>query len=155
MKRHVVIYGLCAGVLITALKLVEYRFLVVEHSLEIYGGVIAAVFAGIGIWLGVKLMGTKQTIVVREVREVPVPVPVIATQPFTLNEKKADELRLTPRELEILALIASGMSNREIAGKLFVSENTVKTHSSHLFDKLGVKRRTQAVQTGKEFGLIP
>jgi ATP/maltotriose-dependent transcriptional regulator MalT len=72
-----------------------------------------------------------------------------------LNEGKLRELSITPRELEILELIAAGLSNREIAEKLFVSENTVKTHSSRLFDKLSAKRRTQAVQLGKEFGLIP
>jgi ATP/maltotriose-dependent transcriptional regulator MalT len=76
-------------------------------------------------------------------------------QPFALNEKKRDELSITPRELEILELVAAGMSNREIANRLHVSENTVKTHCSRAFDKLGAKRRTQAVQLGKEFGLIP
>ena len=75
--------------------------------------------------------------------------------PFVLNESKLTELGVTPRELEILGLIAQGLSNREIAEKLFVSENTVKTHSSRLFDKLSAKRRTQAVQIGKEFGLLP
>ncbi|MEP6635082.1 MAG: response regulator transcription factor, partial [Acidobacteriota bacterium] len=80
---------------------------------------------------------------------------VAVAAPFALNEGKLRELGLTPRELEILELIANGMSNREIAEKLFVSENTVKTHSSRLFDKLSAKRRTQAVQIGKELGLIP
>ena len=82
-------------------------------------------------------------------------VPIPAGQPFAVNSKRLEELQITPRELEILELIAKGMSNREIAEKLFVSENTVKTHSSRVFDKLGAKRRTQAVQLGKEFGLIP
>jgi ATP/maltotriose-dependent transcriptional regulator MalT len=76
-------------------------------------------------------------------------------QPFLPDEKRREDLRITPRELEILNLIAKGMSNREIAGRLFVSENTVKTHSSRVFEKLGAKRRTQAVQLGKEFGLLP
>ena len=71
------------------------------------------------------------------------------------NESRKSELGITPRELEILELIAQGLSNREIAGKLYVSENTIKTHCSHVFDKLGAKRRTQAVQLGKEFGLLP
>jgi ATP/maltotriose-dependent transcriptional regulator MalT len=74
---------------------------------------------------------------------------------FTLNEAKVADLGITPRELEILDLIAKGLSNRGIAERLFVSENTVKTHSSRLFDKLSAKRRTQAVQIGKELGLIP
>ena len=130
-----------------ALKVIEYRFLVVEHSIEIYGGLIAAVFAGVGIWLGLKLTKKKETVVVREV-----PVPA---QPFSVNQTRLEEFGLTPREHEILELIANGLSNREIAAKLFVSENTVKTHSSRLFDKLSAKRRTQAVQIGKEMGLIP
>jgi len=77
------------------------------------------------------------------------------TNPSRSTEKRRQELGITPRELEILELLAAGMSNREIAGKLYVSENTVKTHCSRAFDKLGAKRRTQAVQLGKEFGLIP
>ncbi len=148
MKRHVLIYGLIGGILIAVLKLTEYRFLVIEHSIEIYGGLIAATFAGLGIWLGLRLTGRQQRIVVRE-------VPVPAGAPFIPDERKREDLGITRRELEILELIAQGLSNREIAGKLFVSENTVKTHSSRVFDKLGARRRTQAVQLGKEFGLLP
>jgi two-component system, NarL family, response regulator LiaR len=156
MKRQVVIYGLVGGVLIALLKWMEYRYMVVEHSVEIYGGLIAAMFAILGIWLGLKL--TKKKTVVKEkivVKEVPVLIPAAVAQAFVLNEKKREDLSITRRELEILELIAQGMSNREIAEKLFVSENTVKTHSSRVFDKLGAKRRTQAVQLGKEFGLLP
>jgi DNA-binding CsgD family transcriptional regulator len=148
VKKHILIYGLLGGVLIAVLKLVEYRFLVVEHSIEIYGGLIALLFAGVGVWLGLKLTRTKEVVVFKEVM-------VSAAPPFALNAARLRELGVTPREREILELIANGMSNREIAQKLFVSENTVKTHSSRLFDKLGAKRRTQAVQLGKEFGLIP
>jgi DNA-binding CsgD family transcriptional regulator len=145
---HTLIYGLCGGILIVVLRLVEFRFLVIEHSIEIYGGLIAAIFAGLGIWLGLKLTKKQEVVVVKEV-----PVPI--TQPFTLNEERLKDLGITRRELEILGLIAQGLSNREIADKLFVSENTVKTHSSRLFDKLSARRRTQAVQIGKEMGLIP
>jgi DNA-binding CsgD family transcriptional regulator len=148
--RHIILFGLAGGILITLLKWTEYRFLVVEHSIEIYGGLTAATFAAFGIWLGLRL--TRKQIVLKEVR---VAVPVPAGQPFAVNSEKLEKLEITPRELEILELIAKGMSNREIAEKLFVSENTVKTHSSRVFDKLGAKRRTQAVQLGKEFGLIP
>ena len=147
MKKHILIYGLCGGLLIMALKLIEYRFLIVEHSIEIYGGLIAAVFAGVGIWLGLKLTKKKETVVVREV--------LVPAQPFSVNQIRLQELGITRREHEILELIANGLSNREIADKLSVSENTVKTHSSRLFDKLSAKRRTQAVQIGKELGLIP
>ena len=148
MKRHVLIYGLLGGVLITALKWTEYRFLVLEHSIEIYGGLIAATFAGLGIWLGIRLTASRQTVVVKQVL-------VPAGKPFCLDNNKREDLGITPRELEILELIARGLSNREIAEKIYVSENTVKTHSSRVFDKLGAKRRTQAVQLGKEFGLLP
>jgi DNA-binding CsgD family transcriptional regulator len=151
MKKLVIyalIYGACGGLLIVALKLIEYRFLVLEHSIEIYGGLIALIFAAAGIWLGLKITRKEQVIVEREVR-----VPVAAT--FVLNEAQLQQLAITKRELEILGLIAQGLSNREIAEKLFVSENTVKTHSSRLFDKLNARRRTQAVQKGKELGLIP
>jgi DNA-binding CsgD family transcriptional regulator len=148
MKRHILIYGLVGGVLIALLKWSEYRFLVLEHSMEVYGGLIAATFAVLGIWLGVKLTGKQKEIIVKE-------VPVAAGQPFVPDERKREDLSITPREMEILQLIAKGMSNREIADKLFVSENTVKTHSSRVFDKLGARRRTQAVQLGKEFGLLP
>lgn len=146
MKKHILIYGLCGGLLIAVLRVIEYRFLVVEHSLEIYGGLIALLFAGVGIWLGLKLTRKKEILVYKE---------VAVSAPFALNQGKLRELGITRRELEILDLIANGLSNREIAEKLFVSENTVKTHSSRLFDKLSAKRRTQAVQIGKELGLIP
>ena len=152
VKKQILIYGLlyglCGGVLIVALRLIEYRFLVVEHSVEIYGGLIALLFAALGIWLGLKLTRKQEVVVVKEVL-------VTVSAPFALNEGRLRELGITRRELEILELISKGMSNREIAEKLFVSENTVKTHSSRLFDKLSAKRRTQAVQMGKEMGLIP
>jgi DNA-binding CsgD family transcriptional regulator len=143
-------------VLVAALKLVEYRFLIVEHSLEIYGGVVALLFSAVGIWLGLKLTRTRETIVVREV-EVPVrvEVPVPVGAPFARNEARLAQLGITPRELEILEAMAAGHSNREIAERLFVSENTVKTHAARVFDKLAARRRTQAVQRAKEAGLIP
>jgi ATP/maltotriose-dependent transcriptional regulator MalT len=150
-RRHVLIYGLIGGVLVTLLKWTEYRFLIIEHSIEIYGGLTAATFALLGIWLGLRLTGTRQRI---DVKESVVPVRERSAS-FVLDEGKRDDLGITRRELEILELVAEGMSNREIAGKLYVSENTVKTHCSRVFDKLGAKRRTQAVQFGKEFGLLP
>jgi len=148
MKRHILIYGLVGGLLIILLKVLEYRFLVIEHSIEIYGALIAALFAGVGVWLGLRLTRNKEKVVIKE-------VPIAVPERFTLNQSRLQELGITPRELEILELIARGLSNREIAEQLFVSENTVKTHSGRLFDKLSARRRTQAVQLGKEFGLIP
>jgi DNA-binding CsgD family transcriptional regulator len=150
MKRHVLIYGIVGGLLITVLQWTQYRFVVIEHSIEIYGGLVAVTFAGVGIWLGLKLNGKRETVVVKEVS---VAVPV--GEGFVPDEKKREDLGITRREFEILELIAQGMSNREIAEKLFVSENTVKTHSSRVLGKLGARRRTQAVQLGKELGLLP
>ena len=147
MKRHLLMLGLVGGVLIAVLKWMEFRFLVVEHSVELYGGLVAAVFAGLGIWLGLKM--TRERVVIKEIL-VPAAAPV-----FVPNESRRGDLGITRREMEILGLVAEGMSNREIADKLFVSENTVKTHCSRAFDKLGAKRRTQAVQLSKEFGLLP
>jgi DNA-binding CsgD family transcriptional regulator len=140
MRKHVLVFGVLAGVLIAVLTLIQYRWLVVEHSIEIYGGLVAAVFAGLGIWLGNK--HTRRRV-------------LVPAHPFVRDERKVEALGLTPRELEILELIAQGLSNKEIAERVFVSENTVKTHSSHVFDKLGARRRTQAVQLGKELRLIP
>lgn len=150
MKRHILIYGLVGGLLITVLQWTQYRFIVIEHSLEIYGGLTAVTFAALGIWLGLKLTGKRETVVVKEV-----PVAAPADLSFVPDEKKREDLGITRREFEILELIAQGMSNREIAEKLFVSENTVKTHSSRVLGKLGARRRTQAVQLGKELGLLP
>ncbi len=146
MKKTVLIYGLLGGVLIAALKAIEYRFLVLEHSLEIFGGLVALIFSTLGIWLGLRL--TRGKVVVRE-------IPVRTNEPFVRNETKAAELGITPRELEILQAMADGLSNREIGERLFVSENTVKTHAGRLFSKLSAQRRTQAVQLAKEAGLIP
>jgi NarL family two-component system response regulator LiaR len=148
VRRHVLLYGLLGGVLIAGLKLVEYRYLVVAYSVEIYGGIVAAVFSGVGIWLGLRLTKNTETVVVREVL---VPAPV----DFVRDQARLEALAITPRELEVLELIAAGLSNKEIAERVFVSENTVKTHLSRVFDKLGARRRTQAVQLGKELRLIP
>lgn len=146
--RTVLVYGAIAGALIAALKAAEYRFLVVEHALEIYGGIVALLFAALGIWLGLKLTRPKETIVLKEI-----PVPVSGR--FVVNTARQEQLGITKRELQILELIAAGLSTKEIAAKLFVSENTVKTHSSRVLDKLQAKRRTQAVQLAKAAGLIP
>lgn len=148
MRKHVLLYGLLGGVLIAGLKLIEYRWIVVEYSVEIYGALVAAIFAGFGIWLGRRLTGRAEKVVVKEVM-------VEAPVAFVRDQARVDTLGLTPRELEILELIAAGLSNREIAERVHISENTVKTHSSRVFDKLGARRRTQAVQLGKDLRLIP
>ena len=175
MKRHVLIFGLVGGLLIATLRYTEYRFVIIEHSVELYGALVAILFATFGIWLGLRITRSRQTI--REtvvVREVLVPAetppersgaeskdllsgsgPLGKHAPFAPNTARQQTLGITARELEILTLVARGFSNREIAASLFVSENTVKTHCARAFDKLGAARRTQAVQRGKELGLLP
>jgi DNA-binding CsgD family transcriptional regulator len=147
-------YGSCLGVLIALLHFSEYRFLVVDSSPGTYAGIVAVLFAAVGIAVGVGLRRRRTAVIVREV-PVPVTVEVPVAGPFVRDDARLAALGITPRELEILGLIAAGLSNREIGERLFVSENTVKTHSSRLLDKLGAKRRTQAVQIAKEARLIP
>jgi DNA-binding CsgD family transcriptional regulator len=153
LLSHVLLLGLVGGVLVAVLRWSEYQFLVIQHSFEIYGALVAIIFAAFGIWLGNRLNKPREKIILREVLVPSAPAPPPA--PFTVDQPQLEALGITPRELEILSLIAQGLSNREIAGRLFVSENTVKTHCSRAFDKLGARRRTQAVQLGKQLGLIP
>jgi two-component system, NarL family, response regulator LiaR len=141
--RRVAGYGLAGGLGIVLLKFLEYQYFVRAYPIEIYVGLIALIFTAVGIYVGLKLTRHKEVVVVREARE------------FSLDTAKLKELGITPREHEILGLIAEGLSNREIGERLFVSENTVKTHSSRLFEKMSVNRRVQAIQKGKELGLIP
>jgi DNA-binding CsgD family transcriptional regulator len=165
MKRHVLIFGLVGGLLIAILQYTEYRFVIIEHSVELYSALVAILFAAFGIWLGLRITRSRVTIreTVREtvvVKEVLVPAEAPAplapnSVPFAPDAARQQALGVTARELEILALVARGFSNREIATQLFVSENTVKTHCARAFDKLGAARRTQAVQRGKELGLLP
>jgi DNA-binding CsgD family transcriptional regulator len=158
MKRHVLIFGLVGGLLIAALQYTEYRFVVIEHSVELYSALVAILFAAFGIWLGLRITRShetiRETVVVKEVL-VPAEAPTPNTEPFAPNAAQQQTLGITARELEILTLVARGLSNREIATQLFVSENTVKTHCARAFDKLGAARRTQAVLRGKELGLLP
>src|SRR3984957_8237045 len=156
MKRHVLIFGLVGGLLIATLHYTEYRFVLIEHSVELYSALVAILFSTFGIWLRLRITRGRETI--REtvvVREVLAPAEAPALEPFAPNKAHQQTLGITARELEILTLIARGLSNREIATQLSVSENTVKTHCSRAFDKLGAARRTQAVLRGKELGLLP
>ena len=150
MKRHVLIFGLVGGLLIFTLQFTQYRFVVIQHSVELYSALVAILFATFGIWLGLRITRRRETIVVKEVL-----VRTSSAEPFAPNTARQQSLGITARELEILTLVARGLSNREIATQLFVSENTVKTHCARAFSKLGAERRTQAVQRGKELGLLP
>jgi two-component system, NarL family, response regulator LiaR len=147
MRKQVLIFGLVGGVLITLLQLTEFHFIVLEHSVAIYGVLIAILFAGAGIWFGTRLLAPRERIV-----EIPIPIDP-ASDP-ALDDSARERLGITPREMEVLQLVARGLSNREIGETLFVSENTVKTHCSRAFDKLGARRRTEAVKRSKELGLL-
>jgi NarL family two-component system response regulator LiaR len=123
MKRHVLIFGVVGGLLIAILQYTEYRFVVIEHSVELYGALVAILFSAFGIWLGLRI--TRK------------------------GEASGQAVRETVRETVVVKEVLV-----PVAGELFVSENTVKTHCARAFDKLGAARRTQAVQRGKELGLL-
>lgn len=140
MIRTVTLYGVALAIIVALLRYFEYRFLIRDLSLEFYLGLVAAVFTGLGIWMGPRLMRRKI---------------VVVSPAFVLDSAMLDKLGISKREHEVLELMALGHSNQEIAEKLFVSVNTVKTHMGNLFLKLEVNRRTQAVQKAKELRLIP
>ncbi|HEV8239116.1 MAG TPA: response regulator transcription factor [Thermoanaerobaculia bacterium] len=153
--RRIIAYGLLGGVLVALLKVIEYEHFVHTYPGEIYGGLVAVVFVVLGIWLGQRWRRSHEVVV----REVPVEVPAAGAAapggPFAADLSQLERLGITQREYEILRLIAEGLSNREIGERAFIAENTVKTHSSRLFDKLGVSRRVQAVQRARELRLLP
>jgi DNA-binding CsgD family transcriptional regulator len=158
--KRILLYSIVGGILITLLKLIEYQYFVRTYPAEVYGGLLAVIFTVVGIYLGLKWTRTKEVVVVKEIRvreEVIVreEVPVRQGGPFVLNTEALQRLGITPREHEILGLIAQGLTNREIGEKLFVSENTVKTHSTRVFEKLSVNRRVQAIEAARKLGLIP
>lgn len=140
MRKTILIYGVALAVLTALLKFIEYRFLISDFSLEFYLGTVAVFFTGLGIWAGLKLTRRKV---------------VIVTPDFKLNEQEMQRSGISAREYEVLELMAQGLSNKEIADQLFVSANTVKTHSSNLFSKLAVRRRTEAIRRAKELRLLP
>jgi DNA-binding CsgD family transcriptional regulator len=146
-NKQNIIYGLALAALLLLLKWLEWRFLILDHAVEVYAGSIAVVFTALGIWLAVKLITPKVKTIVIE-RE------VFAGPEFVFNRQEATKLRLSTRELEVLQLMADGLSNQQIAERLFVSLNTIKTHSSNLFLKLEVERRTQAVEKAKRLRLV-
>jgi two-component system, NarL family, response regulator LiaR len=148
------LFGGVGGVLIVVLRVIEYRWLVLHRSLELYGGLVALLFAGVGLWLGQRLRPVADaSAVTANVRTEAAPA-AAPIEPFSPDPVAVARSGLTPRELNILALIAAGLSTREIAARVGVSENTVKTHSSRIYAKLDVNRRTQAVQVARERRLI-
>ncbi|MHC4145199.1 MAG: response regulator transcription factor [Planctomycetota bacterium] len=140
MRRTILLYGVALAALTGILKFIEYRFFVRDLSLEFYLGLVAVLFTSLGIWAGLRLTRRKA---------------IPSDADFKLDDLKLQRLGITNREYEVLALIAQGLSNREIADKLFVSLNTVKSHSSNLFLKLDARSRTQAVVRAKEHRILP
>jgi DNA-binding NarL/FixJ family response regulator len=135
--RTILVYGaiLAAGTFV--LEWLQFRLLVRAHAFEAYVALVAAAFLGLGVWVGAKLF-----------RRAP------ATR-FVPNTRAQETLGISSRELEVLALLAAGRSNKEIARRLEVSPNTVKTHVMKLFAKLEASRRTEAIQRARELGMIP
>ena len=135
--RVVVLYALALGALATLLSWLEYRYLARAFSFEIYLALIAAGSIGLGAWLGRKL------------------TPRRAAGPFERNAAAVRSLGLCPREIDVLERLAAGESNKEIARRLGISPNTVKTHLARVFEKLGVQRRVQAIEQARLLALIP
>jgi NarL family two-component system response regulator LiaR len=150
-NKLVILYGASLACILLLLKWLEFRFVIMDHAFEVYIGAIALIFTSLGIWLAIKLTRPKiKTIVVE--KEVYL---TNAAGDFKLNENVLVQLGISKRELEVLELMSQGLSNQEIAARIYVSLNTVKTHSSRLFEKLEVSRRTQAIEKAKRLGLIP
>lgn len=140
MRRTIIIYGIAMAVLIGLLKFVEYKFIIRDIPLEFYIGVVAVLFTLIGIWAGLRL--TRPRI-------------VEISGPFDRNEANLKNTGISKREFEVLELIAAGLSNQDIADRLFVSNSTVKTHVSNVLAKLDASRRTEAIAKAKEMRIIP
>lgn len=152
--RNIIFFAAAMAGLLVLLQWMQYRLLVIDHSVEIYVAGIAIIFTILGIWLARRLSTPKkepvrETIVVE--KEVPV---YVAAADFHANETMIRSLGISEREIQVLELMAGGATNQQIADALFVSVNTVKTHSSRLFEKLDVQRRTQAVEKAKRLGII-
>ena len=137
MKKTIVLYGLVIAVAAILLEWIEYQYTVRFFSTEIYIVLIATLFTLLGIWVGQRLTRTPEP------------------DAFRKNEKALSYLGISDREYEVLTLLAEGHSNKEIGERLFVSQNTIKTHLSRIYEKLEVSRRTQAVQKARELQLIP
>ncbi len=135
MQKRIWLFGFGLGALLFGLKYLEYRFLVKQISIELLMGIIAVFFTLLGIWFS-RNWQKKQV------------------QKKWSSEEIQQHFGISDREMDVLHGIDEGLSNQEIAAKLFLSENTIKTHSSNLFQKLAVNRRTQAISKARKVGLI-
>lgn len=142
-------YGASLALLLFLLKWLESRLILINSRLDIYIGSIAVIFTALGIWLALKLLKPKVETIIIE-KEI-----YLEREHFEPDQNQSENIGISKRELEVLQLMSQGLSNQEIAGQLFVSLSTVKTHSSKIFEKLDVKRRTQAIETAKRLKIIP
>ena len=149
-NKQIIIYGIALAVLLFLLKWLETRYILLDQQLDIYLGIVAVLFTALGIWLALKIRRPKVETIIIEKKVV-----LTSGPDFILNEDELRRLNLSKRELEVLQLMADGLSNQEIAERLFVSLNTIKTHSAQIFEKMEVKRRTQAVDMAKRLSIIP
>jgi DNA-binding CsgD family transcriptional regulator len=137
MTRTILLYAVILALAAAALQWLEYRYAARAFSIEIYIALLAAGFTALGVWAGLKL------------------TPRTAPIPFERNDAAIRSLGLTARECELLALLASGQSNKELARTLGISPNTVKTHLARLYEKLEVQKRVQAIEKARWLALIP
>lgn len=145
MKKTILIFGSIALGLLILFQLSEYAFFAPNISPESKVTAFAIVFILAGILISRQIFGPKTVV---QIQEVPIPPPT------KINPQKIEELGISKREYEVLQHIAQGLSNKEIAEKLFVSENTIKTHVSNLLVKLDAKRRTQAVKNAEDLRIL-
>lgn len=148
--KHIILYGLILAILVFTLKWLQWKFLIVDNSIDIYVGLIAVFFTILGVWVATQLVKPEVLKVIVE-KEVFIQLP----DDFTINEVELKKLNLSSREYEVLQLISKGYSNANISKNLFLSVSTVKTHASNLFTKMDVQSRTQAIEKSKRLKIIP
>lgn len=145
--KSTLLYGCALAVSLLLLKWLEVKYIIYNQSFETYAGIIALLFTALGIWIAIKLIQPKTIIVEKEVLKNDI-------TDFVINTLEIEKLGLSKREIEVLNMLATGLSNQEIGDQLYISLATVKTHVSKLYDKLEVKRRTQAIEKAKRLGII-
>lgn len=139
MKRTIILYGVSLAALVFVLKFMEYRVIINQLPFEFFIAFMAMLFTGVGLWAGWRLSSAKKNRL---------------TEPFAVDALALQRSGLSPREYDVLTLMAQGLSNQEIADRLCISLNTAKTHISTVFQKLDARRRTHAVRKARDMRLI-
>ena len=153
--KEILIYCISMALLLFLLKWLEAHFIIFNYRLDFFIGAIAILFTVLGIWLALNLLKPKvETRIIEKEVYVEKEIYIDNSIQTEIDQQEIAKLGISNRELDVLNLMATGLSNEEIAGKLFISLNTVKTHSSNIFLKLDVKRRTQAVEKAKRLNII-